>query len=83
MKVTLLNYTPNPLETIAQCAATSYKTKVNEKTIPRILETCYKSGHHSIFEFADFIFKIERLESLVINWFVIGWQALYRRVKDM
>lgn len=59
MKVELISYTKDPLKTIATAGAMSYKTPINEKTIPSILNHCYKSGHHSIFEFADFTFKIE------------------------
>lgn len=54
MKVTLVSMTPNPIETIAKAASNCYDSKPSNK----ILSHCYESGHHSIFEFAEFHFHI-------------------------
>lgn len=56
MKVTLINYTQNPIETIEEAASTCYNSKPSNGAI---MKHCYNSGHHSVLEFADFHFKIE------------------------
>ena len=55
MKVELINYTSNPVNTIETAASTCYDSEV---TNGRIMNHCYKSGHHSVLEFAEFTFKI-------------------------
>lgn len=56
MKVTLINYTKNPLHTIDEAASKCYdSTPLGGK----IAESCIKSGHTSVTEFADFTFEIE------------------------
>lgn len=55
MKVELINYTTNPVNTIETAASTCYDSEV---TNGRIMNHCYKSGHHSVLEFAEFTFKI-------------------------
>lgn len=56
MKVTLLNYTTNPVGAIEEAASTCYDS---EPTQGKIMNHCYKSGHHSVLEFADFTFNIK------------------------
>jgi len=55
MKVELLSYTTNPVAAIEKAASTCYDS---EPTQGKIMNHCYKSGHHSVLEFADFTFKI-------------------------
>ena len=57
MKVSLIEYTPNPVEAIEKAASTCYDSLPS--TTGRIMKHCYKSGHHSVLEFADFTFRIE------------------------
>lgn len=55
MEVKLVSYTFNPIEKIEIAASTCYDSKPTKGAIMR---HCYKSGHHSVLEFADFHFKI-------------------------
>ncbi len=55
MKVELVRYTTNPHEAIELAASNCYDSIPNGK----IMNACYKSGHHSILEFAQFHFHIE------------------------
>jgi thymidylate synthase (FAD) len=55
MKVELVRYTENPHEAIEQAASNCYDSIPNGK----IMKACYKSGHHSVLEFAQFHFHIE------------------------
>lgn len=55
MEVKLVSYTFNPIEKIEIAASTCYNSKPTKGAIMR---HCYKSGHHSVLEFADFHFKI-------------------------
>lgn len=55
MKVELLNYTINPVDAIENAASTCYDS---EPTQGKIMNHCYRSGHHSVLEFADFTFRI-------------------------
>lgn len=57
MKVTLIQATPNPIETIAQIASICYDS--NPKDPMKLVRHLYKSGHHSVFEHIYFTFKIE------------------------
>lgn len=65
MKVELVAYTqspPNmadkkPIEIIEQTASNCYDSKVKSKG--KISANCYKSGHLSVFEFAQFHFHVE------------------------
>lgn len=56
MKVTLIGVTENPIEAIENAASVCYDSI---PTGGAIMRHCYKSGHHSVLEFADFTFKIE------------------------
>jgi thymidylate synthase (FAD) len=57
VKVELVSYTPDPLMTIAKAASNCYGTEPNVK----VVDHCYKSGHHSVLEFADFHFHVKGL----------------------
>lgn len=55
MKVSLVSYTLNPLDSISSAASNCYDSSAGLGT----LKGCYSSGHHSVFEFASFHFHIE------------------------
>ena len=57
MKVTLTRVTENPILAIEEAASNCYDSEPT--TDGRIMKSCYKSGHHSVLEFADFTFHIE------------------------
>lgn len=57
MNVTLIQATPNPIETIAQIAAICYDS--DPKNPIALVKHLYKNGHHSVFEHIYFTFKIE------------------------
>ena len=55
IEVKLISYTPDPVKAIETAASTCYDSQPTEG---KIMRHCYKSGHHSVLEFADFSFKI-------------------------
>lgn len=55
MKVKLISYTKYPENTIIRAASTCWKSVPSD----RIIEHCIKCGHHSVLEFAQFVFEIE------------------------
>ena len=57
MDVTLVQATPNPIETIAQIASICYDS--DPKNPMKLVQHLYKGGHHSVFEHIYFTFKIE------------------------
>ena len=57
MKVTLIQATPNPIETISQIASICYDS--NPKNPLGLVRHLYRNGHHSVFEHIYFTFKIE------------------------
>ena len=57
MQVTLIQSTPNPVETIAKIASICYDS--NPKSPMGLVRLLYKNGHHSCFEHIYFTFKIE------------------------
>jgi thymidylate synthase (FAD) len=57
MNVTLIQATPNPVETIAQIASICYDS--NPKNPMALVKHLYNGGHHSVFEHIYFTFKIE------------------------
>ena len=57
MKVTLIQATPNPVETIAQIASICYDS--DPKNPMALVKHLYAGGHHSVFEHIYFTFKIE------------------------
>ena len=57
MQVTLIQYTPNPIETIAEIASICYDSK--PKSPIGLVKHLYENGHHSVFEHIYYTFKIE------------------------
>lgn len=57
MKVTLIQATQNPIETIAQIASICYDS--DPKNPLGLVKHLYRNGHHSVFEHIYFTFKIE------------------------
>lgn len=57
MQVTLIQATPNPIETIARIASICYDS--NPQNPLGLTRHLYKNGHHSVFEHIYFTFKIE------------------------
>ena len=57
MKVTLVQATPNPIETIAKIASICYDS--DPKNPLGLVKHLYKNGHHSVMEHIYFTFKIE------------------------
>lgn len=57
MKVTLTRVTENPVLAVEEAASNCYDSKPLKNG--KIMESCYKSGHQSVLEFADFTFHIE------------------------
>lgn len=74
MKVELISHTPNPIAAIERAASTCYDS---EPTTGRIMRHCYKSGHHSVLEFADFSFKIEGVSRALTHQLVRHRMASY------
>lgn len=56
MKVELVRITEDPVEAIELAASNCYDSEPMEG---KIMNSCYKSGHHSVLEFAEFHFHIE------------------------
>lgn len=57
MQVTLIQQTPNPIQTISDIASICYDS--NPVNPLGLVKHCYKNGHHSVFEHIYFTFKIE------------------------
>lgn len=57
MKVTLIQATPNPIETITKIASICYDS--DPKNPLGLVKHLYRNGHHSVFEHIYFTFKIE------------------------
>ena len=57
MKVTLIQATPSPIETIAQIASICYDS--NPADPMKLVKHLYQNGHHSVMEHIYFTFKIE------------------------
>lgn len=57
MQVTLVQSTPNPIDTIAQIASICYDS--DPKDPMKLVKHLYRNGHHSVFEHIYFTFKIE------------------------
>ena len=74
MKVELIHYTKNPVETIEQAASTCYDSQTAGG---RIMRHCYKSGHHSVLEFADFTFRISGVSRVLTHQLVRHRMASY------
>lgn len=59
MKVSLIQTTPDPINTIAQIASICYDS--DPKNPLGLVKHLYKNGHHSVFEHIYFTFKIENI----------------------
>lgn len=57
MQVTLIQQTPDPIETIAKIASICYDS--DPKDPMKLVKHLYRNGHHSVFEHIYFTFKIE------------------------
>ena len=57
MKVTLIQQTPNPIETIANIASICYDS--DPKDPMKLVQHLYNNGHHSCFEHIYFTFRID------------------------
>ncbi len=57
MKVTLVQATPDPIQTIAMIASICYDSNPSDPM--KLVEHCYKNGHLSVMEHIYFTFKIE------------------------
>lgn len=57
MKVTLIQQTPNPIQTIAEIASICYNSNPTDSM--RLVKHLYKNGHLSCYEHIYFTFKIE------------------------
>ena len=57
MQVTLIQSTPNPVETIAKIASICYDS--DPKNPLGLVKHLYKNNHHSVFEHVYFTFEIE------------------------
>lgn len=57
MKVTLTRVTQDPVQAIEEAASNCYDSEPTANG--RIMKSCYKSGHQSVLEFADFTFHVE------------------------
>lgn len=57
MRVTLIQSTPDPIETIAKIASICYDS--DPKNPLGLVKHLYKNGHHSVMEHIYFTFKIE------------------------
>lgn len=57
MNVTLTNVTNDPVNAIEEAACNCYNSKPSSNG--KIMTSCYKSGHTSVLEFANFTFHIE------------------------
>ena len=57
MKVTLVQATPNPIETIAEIASICYDSQPSNPMA--LVKHLYNNGHHSVMEHIYFTFKIE------------------------
>lgn len=87
MEVSVLEATPNPIETISLCAGVSYK---KENVSSKRVETCIKNGHWSVIEFAHIVFKIEGVSRALTHQLVrhrlnsfIQESQRYVRYKDL
>lgn len=74
MKVTLTRVTENPIGAIEEAACNCYNS---EPTGGKIMKSCYKSGHYSVLEFADFTFHIEGVSRALTHQLVRHRLASY------
>ena len=74
MDVQIINYTKDPIGTIEIAASTCYDS---QPTKGKIMKHCYKSGHHSVLEFAEFSFKITGVSRALTHQLVRHRMASY------
>ncbi len=74
MEVELISYTHNPVGIIEEAASTCYDST---PTGGKIMNHCYKSGHHSVLEFADFTFRIRGVSRALTHQLVRHRLASY------
>ncbi len=75
MNVELIEYTREPVEAIERAASTCYDSQPSGEG--RILRHCYRSGHHSVLEFADFTFRISGVSRALTHQLVRHRMASY------
>lgn len=73
MKVKLINYTKDPVTTMAKAAAVCYDSSPDMN----IVKKCIESGHLSIAEFADFHFEISGVSRALTHQLVRHRVASY------
>ena len=74
MKVELIHHTQDPVAAIERAASTCYDSQASDG---RIMRHCYKSGHHSVLEFADFTFRISGVSRALTHQLVRHRMASY------
>lgn len=67
MKVELVCMTEKPVEKIERAASNCYDSKPSPDG--RIMKACYRSGHHSVFEFVQMHFHIEGVSRALMAQF--------------
>lgn len=75
MKVTLIQQTDKPIETIAKIASICYDS--NPKNPMGLVKHLYENGHHSVFEHIYFTFKIEGISRACSHQLVRHRQASF------
>ncbi len=75
MKVSLIEYTPNPDYTAAFAARVCYSSnianlKLDKEGVKKILKRVIKSGHHSVLEHVSFTFLIEGISRVATHQLV-------------
>lgn len=66
MKVELISWTNDPIETIAKASSVCYNSEPSTK----IVKQCLASGHRSVIEHANFTFKISGISRAAANQLV-------------
>jgi thymidylate synthase (FAD) len=66
MKVELISWTRNPIETIAEAASACYDSEPSTE----IVKQCVASGHESVIEHTSFTFKISGISRAAANQLV-------------
>lgn len=79
MKVTLVNYTQNPIDRVERVACVCYDSEPKDG---KIAHSCYKSGHQSVWEFCDFTFHIEGISRACSHQLVRHRLASYAQVSQ-
>lgn len=75
MKVELINHTNDPIAAIENAASTCYDSMPSGEG--KIFRHCYKSGHHSVLEFAEFSFRISGVSRALTHQLVRHRMASY------